>query len=340
MQNSMRNLGLSLLCFISLSVFAQSEKHKERPFKIHRFGEEKESSRGIWMDENTAYLATSTGELLAVSLDSIHVLNLLKGKKPEELRDVAKFENHVLAMQSGKNGVIYCLKNAGKVEEIQPSTGNWQGVFLDGMDFYDSTGFLMGDPIDGYFSLYFSIDQGLSWQKSVSELKANDGEAGFAASGTNVQVLNDSTFIFVSGGSRSRFFKSSNQGATWKFVDLPFDTLSSSGPFSVHFTTPKKGIIVGGDYTKPNDASTTSFYTEDGGKTWKKSKKQCNGYRSCVTSNGKIAFACGSNGIDFSKNNGKTWQPFALTNCLALTIVGNKLFATTAYGCVLEYDIP
>ncbi len=338
----MRNLSLSLLALIlGLNVFSQDDLYKERPFLLHRFGEETTSARGICVVDSIMYLSTSTGEVIRYNLNNEELIQLSDGTKFPELRDIACFESHVVVLCSHTEaGLVFFTSNSKAASPIRATPTSWNNFFLDGMDFYKSNGFLMGDPVDGKFGLFYSDNEGKEWEKCLGELSADTGEGGFAASGTNVQVLNESTFLFVSGGSRSRFFKSTNQGKVWDFIDLPFDTLNSSGPFSVHFSTEKKGIIVGGDYLKPNETKLTSLYTKNGGKKWKKSKKQCNGYRSCVVSNGTLAFACGTNGIDISKNNGKTWKPFAVTNCLAMAIVGEKLFVTTGYGCVLEYEVP
>jgi hypothetical protein len=87
----------------------------------------------------------------------------------------------------------------------------------------------MGDPVESVFSLYFSMDRGLNWTVSRTAVKSYEGEAGFAASGTNVQLLGDSLIYFVSGGHYSRFFKSNDLGQTWEISELPYSSNNTSG---------------------------------------------------------------------------------------------------------------
>ncbi len=77
--------------------------------------------------------------------------------------------------------------------------------------------------------------------------------------------MNDSTFIFVSGGKKSRFFKSTDKGKSWKITSLPYLTSETSGAFSICMISEKIGVIVGGDYSNPDLCLNTCFYTDDGG---------------------------------------------------------------------------
>ena len=100
------------------------------------------------------------------------------------------------------------------------------------------------------------------------------------------------------------------------------------------------GVIVGGDYTKPSNDSVICFYTYDGGNIWQASEIQPLGYRSCVINHNNLLFCCGSNGIDFSIDFGKTWRPFYQGNYFSLTTHKGKLFATTTYGTFHIFKLP
>ncbi|MBI1837911.1 MAG: hypothetical protein HYR91_11670 [Flavobacteriia bacterium] len=259
-------------------------------------------------------------------------------EKIQELRDIHFFRNEILAMQSGSTGlIIHSSKNINFIEK----TSKWENVFLDGFDVKDSIAFMMGDPINGFFSLYKNVSN--KWELCEGKIAAIEGEAGFAASGTNVQIVNDSTFIFVSGGAQSRFFKTMNQGKTWTSISLPFDKGDGIGAFSVHFKDNLNGVIVGGNYLKPTETIHTSFYTKDGGLTWNLSKTNVNGYRSAVCYFNKRYYACGTNGIDFSKDNGKTWEKLSDGNYFAIYPIqqngSSRLFATTTNGTVKVFKI-
>ena len=227
------------------------------------------------------------------------------------------------------------LKGATKVIKLD----EWQGVFLDGMDFHGSTGFMMGDPKDSIFSLYDTKDGGLTWNICLGEIKAHNKEAGFAASGSNVQVLNDSTYVFVSGGEISRFFKSTDNGKSWTDVVLPYYPGESTGAYSLNFMNDSIGVIVGGDYQDPNLRMNISFYSNDGGESWYNNEHPVRGYRSCVISHDGIFYTCGRNGIDFSNNNGVDWIPFADGAYFSLAISNDKLIATLKEGNVQLFNL-
>ena len=153
--------------------------------------------------------------------------------------------------------------------------------------------------------------------------------------------MNDeSTIYFVSGGLKSRFFKSDSFGNNWEITDLPFAPSASSGAYSLCMIDKKNGVIVGGDYTFPDAKDNISVYTFDGGKTWYPSQNQPCGYRSCVIVAGKIMFCCGTNGIDYSTDKGKNWISFAKGNYFSLTTHKSKLIATTTNGSFHIFEFP
>ena len=84
----------------------------------------------------------------------------------------------------------------------------------------------------------------------------------------------------------------------------------------------KHGIAVGGDYTKPNQATGTAAWSADSGEHWTASATQPHGFRSAVQwSEGLHAWiTVGTNGSDVSRDDGKTWQPLDDGNWNALSL--------------------
>ena len=175
--------------------------------------------------------------------------------------------------------------------------------------------------------------------KCEGKIEAKDGEAGFAASGSNVQMLNSTTYAFVSGGTISRFFKSKDNGKTWTKIVLPYYPGESSGAYSMCFSDEKRGVIVGGDYASPNLKLNTSFFTEDGGESWFNAETQVRGYRSCAYFVHGIYYSCGTNGIDYSTNYGVDWKPFANGNFFSMTSSPTQLIATSTNGTIEFFDL-
>lgn len=342
MQNLIAVLRIYSLLFLCVTtVYAQENRHtrKNKSAKVIQYATGKLYSRSILVKDSIVYTANSNGTLFATDLRTEKSINLLENKKFEEMRDLDFTGEYLLGMQSGTYGLL--AKTDGKmfIDYITSSNSSWIGTFLDGMDFYGKTGFMMGDPKDGFFSLFYSTDGGMNWMECPEKLKANEGEAGFAASGTNVQVLNDSTFIFVSGGKKSRFFKSTDRGNTWKITSLPYLTSESSGAFSIKMISEDIGVIVGGDYANPDLDMNTCFYTDDGGQFWLNAEDQTRGYRSCVIYAQNVFYACGTNGIDYSTDNGISWKAFAHGNFFSMCADENVLYATIPSGSFQIFEL-
>ena len=242
-----------------------------------------------------------------------------------ELRDVEVNKRGVLWMQTGDTGKVFL--NAG-IQPVLFPRPNGLGVFLDGIAVKDSIVFAMGDPIDGAFSLYLSRDYGLTW-KTIPGIKAEASEAGYAASGTTVQIA-DNRLIFVTGGLRSRIFIGKRLGKKWKSYALPFKPGEGEGPYSLCVIDRQHMVVVGGNYQLPNRRSSVCYISSNGGKTWKESTVPPFGYRSDVIHFQGVTYACGSNGIDFSTDHGNTWVKWLPGSFLAMDVSADeKLWITT-----------
>lgn len=242
-----------------------------------------------------------------------------------ELRDVEVNKLGVLWMQTGDTGKVFL--NAG-VQPVLFPRPDGLAVFLDGIAVKDSIVFAMGDPINGVFSLYLSRDYGLTW-KTIPGIKAEDSEAGYAASGTTVQI-SENRLIFVTGGLCSRIFIGKRLGKKWKSYALPFKSGEGEGPYSLCVIDRKHMVVVGGNYQLPDRRSSVCFITSNGGKTWKESAEPPFGYRSDVIHFQGVTYACGSNGIDFSTDHGNTWVKWLPGSFLAMDISADeKLWITT-----------
>jgi hypothetical protein len=242
-----------------------------------------------------------------------------------ELRDVEVNKLGVLWMQTGDTGKVFL--NAG-IQPVLFPRPNGLGVFLDGIAVKDSIVFAMGDPINGVFSLFLSRDYGLTW-KTIPGIKAEDSEAGYAASGTTVQIA-DNRLIFVTGGLRSRIFIGKRLGKKWKSYALPFKPGEGEGPYSLCVIDRKHMVVVGGNYQLLDRRSSVCYISSNGGKTWKESAEPPFGYRSDVIHFQGVTYACGSNGIDFSTDHGNTWVKWLPGSFLAMDVSADeKLWITT-----------
>jgi photosystem II stability/assembly factor-like uncharacterized protein len=157
-------------------------------------------------------------------------------------------------------------------------------------------------------------DAGNNWEKINCETLpiVVNGEAGFAASNSNVNIVGDNAWI-VTGGARARVFHTENRGETWRVYNTPIiQGGQMTGIFSSHFIDTQNGIIIGGDWNLKEKNTENKAVTSDGGRTWVLiADGEPPSYRSSVRyipgTNGKDLIAVGIPGISYSKDGGVSW---------------------------------
>jgi len=192
-----------------------------------------------------------------------------------------------------------------------------KGVFLDAISFWDDNhGIAMSDPVDGKLFLIATDNGGRTWahidtDKAPAVLP---NEAAFAASGTCLAVQGTSNvWIATGGGERARVFRSTDRGRSWSVADTPLHAgNSAAGAFSVAFSDAQHGVVVGGEYSNPRQASVNVALSDDGGKTWRQPKGPLPaGYMSGVAiipgTRGRSIVAVGLAGTARSDDAGESW---------------------------------
>lgn len=244
--------------------------------------------------------------------DSLEIFQIDDSKT--EFRSSAIIKNNFFILSIENPAKLFKInKQNNFLETVYKEKG--ENVFYDSMTFFKNFGVAIGDPTDVCLSVLISENAGDTWEKLPCDIlpKTEYGEAAFAASNTNVKVI-DSTIFIISGGKKSRVFKSENRGKSWKVYNTPIiQGESMTGAFSMDFYNKNIGIIVGGNYDKPTHKMANKAITFNGGKTWEiVSDNKAFGYASCVqympNKKGKIIFSCGTSGVFYSLNYGKTWK--------------------------------
>ncbi len=337
----MRSLTLVIVSFFilgnaSISLAQKKYVRKNRTAPVTAYGDSNIYSRAIFVDSSLIYFGCSDGSVYKYDSEEENSKRILKLARRGENRDIESYNGVLFVMQSGDNGCVTKINPSGSVGFIEPR--EWRGVFLDALDFNGEVGFLLGDPVDGYFTLYHTTDGGRKWNPCEGKVPAITGEAAFAASGSNVYVANDSTYMFITGGMASKFHKSIDNGKTWTTVEIPYYPSETSGAYSMCFSDDMNGVIVGGNFKQPELKMNTTYYTHDGGETWYNSFEPPNGYRSSVIHHDGVFYAGGHNGIDFSYN-GEDWTPFATGKYYALSIFQDQLIATMRHGRFQTFNL-
>ena len=270
--------------------------------------------RALEIKNNRVYSATSNGSILYFDIYKSDVISETSYSVENDsiipnFRSLAVTTNDIFAISISNPTLLF--KNGKLVyKEEHPK------VFYDSIEFWnDNEGIAVGDFTDDCISIIITRDRGDSWEKldcSVfSDIKASEGF--FAASDTNISIVDDYTWI-ASGGINSRVYFSVDKGRSWQIYNTPIlQGESTTGIFSIDFYDKNNGFAIGGDYTKPKINSLNKITTSDGGKTWKSIADHQNpGYRSCVqyfpNSNGQKLLAVGFNGVDYSSDSGLTWK--------------------------------
>lgn len=237
----------------------------------------------------------------------------VKGFDTVDFRDIEAFDAATaVIMAAGYPAWILKTDDGGDSWKVVYENKT-PGMFLDAMEFWnEQAGIVIGDPINGKFFVSRTFDNGSNWQDIPFNKRpaADSGEACFAASGTNIRALDRDEAVFVSGGKRSRLFTKNDPR------QLPIlQGKESTGANSVAIwdnykrNGGKRMIVVGGDYLADSLKEKNCFISSDGGKTWKAPITPPHGYRSCVEYFSKTdVFTCGLNGIDYSRDGGKTWK--------------------------------
>jgi hypothetical protein len=273
------------------------------------------SIRGLSVPNDSTVWASGSNGFVAKSTDGGQGFNWLRvtGYEDRDFRDIEAIDSlTAIIMAVAEPAIILKTTDGGKSWE-KVFEDNTKGMFLDAMDFNGNQGVVVGDPIDAKVFLAQTNDLGNTWTilKEGNECsKLKEGEAFFASSGSNIiqySGMQDRTKrIFVSGGKISRLFVDEI------CYSLPLQQgLSSTGANAFDLSpSQRRGIIVGGDFArdKLSDSSAVLFSLNNQ-ISFSTPKIPLHGYRSGVAyiTNKKIT-ACGTSGVDFSKDGGKTWK--------------------------------
>jgi len=230
-------------------------------------------------------------------------------------------------------------------------------MFLDAIHFKDANnGLVVGDPIAKTIFLLSSNDKGEHWNEVPSNyFKTNleKGEAFFASSGSNIAQLSKEDFL-VSGGLRSRLWINGSA------MDIPIlQGGTSTGANSMAISPNGNNImIVGGDFMKDtsrlqNAVGLKLMVEPNSDQKWQSKRKSSwvidktighpNGYRSGVEYiTHSILIACGTSGVDISKNKGESWDLISTESFHVVRKQPNTkaVFLAGSGGRIGYYSIP
>ncbi|MGB7069857.1 MAG: hypothetical protein WBD22_10210 [Pyrinomonadaceae bacterium] len=303
------------------------------------------SLRGLSVASPNVIWASGTGGTVIKTINGGINWNVMTvpGAEKLDFRDIESFDAntaYLLSIGNGEDSRIYKTSDGGQTWNLQFKNTNLN-AFFDAIACWDIKNCIaMSDPVDGHYLLISTTDGGESWKPIVSNNMpaAKDGEAAFAASGTCLITEGRSIAYLVSGGNDARVFRSNDRGITWNVAETPIiNGTAGSGIFSIAMFDPKNGVVVGGNYEKPNEPKDNLAFTSDGGKTWTRGLGLY-GYRSGVAYiDRKTIITVGSNGSDITTNGGRTWRNLDKGNYNAVSAIGKKaVWAVGVKGLVAK----
>jgi len=310
----------------------------------------KASLRGITaVDAKTIWIGGDGGTVMR-SIDGGNTWTNVNPPYAADLdfRDVEAFDAHVAyAMSSGPStrSRIFKTLDGGKTWKQQFITFDPK-YFFDCFAFWNRDhGIAIGDPIGNHFSMLETHDGGDHWTVVTTLPQIIESEAAFST-GTCIVTSSDNNIWFGTGSKHgARVFHSSDHGRTWSVVATPLMAEDiGEGIFSMAFANPQVGIIVGGDYQKPEKVKVNAAYTVNGGKTWMATLQQPPGYRCGVAfrpgTNGNTIVTVGTTGIDITEDRGAHWR--SLTNeryhSVAFTPDGSAAYVLGQNGRVAKIN--
>jgi photosystem II stability/assembly factor-like uncharacterized protein len=223
-----------------------------------------------------------------------------------------------MSIGNGARSRIYKTTDWGTTWALQHEN-EIEAAFFNGMAFWDPDhGALVGDPVDGRLFLLRTSTGGAEWERVQGPdlPRFEEGEYGFAASGTNIATTGEQGLAIASGGMAARVFRSQDRGESWSVVETPIRAgASTQGIFSIAFRDSGEGLVVGGDYQAPDEPHGNIARSEDGGWSWTLVPEPHGiGFLSGVAWLGDpdhpMWVAVGTEGSTYSLDGGESWTAF------------------------------
>ncbi len=192
-----------------------------------------------------------------------------------QFRDIHAFSSRAaVALTSGEGPAsrIYRTADAGDTWSLAFLMNDPAG-FMSCLDFWDEDrGFAFGDTFDGSPYVLVTGDGGRSWTRVGADAlpAGNEGEGGFAASGTCARTGGQGDgWIGTGAGGSARILATSDYGGSWAATEVPMARGDMAGIFTLAVEGGRPVMALGGDLdsreavVEPNAA-----VSADGGESW------------------------------------------------------------------------
>ena len=139
-----------------------------------------------------------------------------------EFRSISVTTNSIFILSVASPALLFKIdKKTLNYKLVYKETN--EKAFYDSMEFWDDkNGIAVGDPTANCMSIVLTKDGGNSWKKKACENLplAVEGEAAFAASNTNISLVDQKAFI-ATGGKEANVLVGTDYGKSWKKYKTP-----------------------------------------------------------------------------------------------------------------------
>ena len=227
-----------------------------------------------------------------------------------EFRSISVTTNFIFVLSVASPALLFKIdKKTLNYKLVYKETN--EKAFYDSMQFWDDeNGIAVGDPTANCMSIVLTKDGGNSWKKIACESlpSSKEGEAAFAASNTNISLVDQKAFI-ATGGKDANVLVGTDYGKSWKKYKTPIiQGEKMTGIFSVDNLSMDTAIIAGGDWSAKQKTENTMAITKDGGNSWQLIENNP-GYISCIQfiPKTKSLVASSTTGIYYSEDLAESW---------------------------------
>jgi photosystem II stability/assembly factor-like uncharacterized protein len=242
---------------------------------------------------------------------------VVPGAESRELRDVHAADEHtayVLSSGPGDQSRVYKTTDGGASWKLQLVNPDAAG-FFDCFDFWDRDhGLLYGDSVDGELVLFETRD-GETWTRLAADSlpDARPGEGGFAASGTCLVTVGESTAYVGTGAGSSRILRTTDRGRSWEAFETPIvNANETSGITSLSFWDEENGIAAGGDIAAPDSRQANVALLSERGRSARLTASPTfsgaiYGVAHVPGTSPPVLVAVGPKGASYSLDSGRSW---------------------------------
>ena len=267
-----------------------------------------------------------------------------------EFRSIAVTDRFTFILNAGAPAHLFKInRKTDEIEKVYTEDG--EGVFYDSMKFWnDEEGIVYGDPTQQgetkCISVLKTYDGGRTWKKITCDNLPNfiDGEAGFAASNSNIVISGDKVWI-ATGGTAARVLYSADRGESFTVQETPIMSGGEmTGIFAMDFYNENLGIIIGGNWSEKENNSKNMAITRNGGNTWELLAEGTGpGYCSDILfvpgTGGRELLAVGTSGLWWSGDQGKNWSKLSDEGYYTAVMENSKHGVLTGYAKAAVFEL-